>query len=101
MAIMDLVRTGVDVGVGMHARQSQEELVAFWELPEHFPRANDTMMTPDHTAFQVRSAGWGGAGIGLACGEGHSTGCHVKVPVRCLCSLLAAHDGAPRTRHML
>ena len=48
-------------------------------------------MTPDHTAFQVRSSWYGRAGIGRYSGNGFNTGCHEKAPVGCSprCS---AHD---------
>ena len=54
-------------------------------------------MTPDHTAFQVRSSGYGRAGIGLSSWEGLRTGRHEKAPDRCPCSRLAILHGAPRT----
>ena len=38
----------------------------------------DTLMTPDHTAFQVRSSGYGRAGVGPSSWEGLNTGRHEK-----------------------
>ena len=58
------------------------------------------LMTPDHhfyATFQVCSSGYGQAGIGRSSGEGLSTGCYKKAPVRCPCSRLAAPHGASWT----
>ena len=55
------------------------------------------VMTRGHTAIQVRSSGYGQAGIGRTSWKGLSTGCHKKAPVCCPCSRLAALHGAPRT----
>ena len=43
----------------------------------------DTLMTPDHIAVQVSSAGYGRAGIGQYSWKGLDTGRHEKAPVRC------------------
>ena len=51
-------------------------------------------MTPDHTAFQVRSSRLCRAGIGRSSWEGFNTGRHEKAPVRCPYSRLAALNGA-------
>ena len=42
-----------------------------------------TLMTPVHTAVQVRSPGYGRAGIGRSSWKGLSTQRHEKAPVRC------------------
>ena len=55
----------------------------------------DTLMTPDHTAFQVRSSWLCQAGIGRSFWDGLNTGRHEKVPVCCPCSRLAALHDAP------
>ena len=57
---------------------------------------SDTLMTP----LQVRSSGHGRTGIGRSSWKGHITGRHVKAPVRCPCSRLAALHGAPRRQKM-
>ena len=36
--IVGLVGAWMEVMIGMHAGQSHEGLVAFFEMPEHFPR---------------------------------------------------------------
>ena len=56
-------------------------------LPEYEVKRQ---MTPDHTAFQVRASGYGGAEIGRSSEEGLSTRRHEKAPVRCPCGWLAA-----------
>ena len=53
-------------------------------------------MTTDRTAIQVRSSGHGRAGIGRSSGEDLNTGRYGKAPVRCPCSPLVTHHGAPR-----
>ena len=57
----------------------------------------DTLMTPDYNAFQMRSSGYGQAGIGQYSGECLIKEHHEKAPVRCPCSRLAALHAAPRT----
>ena len=61
----------------------------------------NTLMPPDHTAYQVLSFGYGRAGIGLSSEEGLNTGRHDKAPEHCPCILLATHHGAPQTLMLL
>ena len=47
--------------VDEHAGQSQDGLIACREMSEHCTCEVAAPMTPDHTAFQVRSSGYGRA----------------------------------------
>ena len=57
----------------------------------------ETLVTLDHSAFQVRSSGYGGVGIVQYSREGLHTGNHEKATVPCRISLFAALHGALRT----
>ena len=84
---------GRDGGGGLHACGTKP-WVACQEMPEHFLCVSDILMTPDHTAIQVRSSGLGRAGIGRSFWKGLSTGRHDKAPVHCPYSRLATLHGA-------
>ena len=58
---------------------------------------DDTPMTPDHTAFQVHSSGYGRVRIGRFSREGIDTGRYEMAPVHCPCNRLAALHGASQT----
>ena len=59
-----------------------------------------TLMTPDHTAFEVRRSWPGRAEIGRSSEGGLSIGRHKKAPVCSPRSLLATLHGAPRTHDL-
>ena len=53
-----------------------------------------TLLTPNHTAFQVHISGLGRAGIGRSFWEGINTERHEKAPVCCSSSWLTVLHGA-------
>ena len=67
-------------------------VVACRERPE-----DNTLISPLHTAVQMRFSGYGRAGIGLSSWNGLHTGRHETVPVRYAFCRFAAIHGAPRT----
>ena len=81
---------------GMHAGQIRACCSHVGRCRSTSTVRGDTQMTPDHTAFQVRSSWYGGAKIGGSSWEGHNTGCSEKTPVSCPCNRLAALRGAPQ-----
>ena len=63
----------------------QMGLVECRKMPDNISvRGEDT----DDTADQIRSSGYGRAGIGQSSSKGLSSGRHVNAPVRCSCSQL-------------
>ena len=77
MAMVGWVGALMEVMVGMHAGQGgahhmSGDAGAFSECKVN------TLMTPDHTAFQVHNSGQGRAGISPSSGEGFIMGWHWK-----------------------
>ena len=97
MAVVGLVMARKEVVDGRHVGQSQESWSHFRRCRSTSQVQGDRLMTPDHTAIQVRSSREDQAGSGQSSREGLTTGCHEKALVRCQCSRLAALHGAPRT----
>ena len=56
MDIVGLMGAKIEVVVGRHAGQNQE-MIPRRVMPERFSCEVKTLMTPDHTAIQVRSSG--------------------------------------------
>ena len=64
MAVVGLVRAEMEVVDSMHAGQSLADCSYVGRCRRTSRVRGDTPITPDHTAIQVRSSGYGRAGIG-------------------------------------
>ena len=91
--MVGLVGAGLEVVDDMHTKQNQVGRSHVGRCRSTYRVRGDTLMSPDHTAVQLRGSGLDQAEIGRSFLKGRSTGRHEKATNR---RSTALHD-APRT----